>query len=122
MTVKVQISIGELFDKITILEIKSLVSDNEYVEKELKDLLEVKRYLTFYSTDLFQELREVNQKLWKIENKLRKKEKNQQFDEEFIELARSVYINNDKRSEIKKQINELHNSDYREVKVFDKYL
>lgn len=122
MTIRIPVSIGELFDKITILEIKSLVVDNEYVEKELEELQRVKSYLTFYSADLFQELREVNQKLWKIENKLRNKEKNQQFDEEFIELARSVYINNDKRSEIKKQINELYDSDYREVKVFDKYL
>jgi hypothetical protein len=122
MTIYIPVSIGELFDKITILEIKSLVVDNEYVEKELEELQRIKSYLTFYSLDLFQELREINKKLWKIENKLRNKEKNQEFDEDFIQLARSVYINNDKRSEIKRQINELHHSDYREVKVFDKYL
>lgn len=122
MTVNVKISIGELFDKITILEIKSLVSDNEYVEKELEDLLKIKSYMTFYCMEDFEELRQLNQKLWKIENKLRIKEKNNEFDQEFIELARSVYLTNDKRSEVKRKINELHDSDYREVKIFDKYL
>ena len=63
----------------------------------------------------------MNEILWKIEDKIRQKEKNKEFDEEFIELARSVYINNDKRSEIKKQINERTNSEYREVKFYEKY-
>jgi predicted nucleic acid-binding Zn-ribbon protein len=122
MKITIPISIGELFDRISILEIKSLFTDDEYVEKELCELKKIKNYLTFYSADYEKELREVNEKLWKVENKLRKKEKNKEFDEEFIDLARSVYITNDRRSEIKKKINELHNSDYREVKIFDKYL
>ncbi len=64
------------------------------------------------------ELREVNLNLWKIEDKLRKMEKEQRFDDEFIQLARSVYITNDKRAEIKRKINELCNSEYKEIKLY----
>ena len=64
------------------------------------------------------QLKKVNEKLWKIEDKIREKEKLQEFDDEFIELARSVYITNDERSKIKKKINELTNSSFREVKVY----
>lgn len=122
MIVKIPVSIGELLDKITILEIKLLITENEYVKKELEELLKIKDCLTFYYGDHFEELKRINQKLWKIEDKLRIKEEKKEFDAEFIELARSVYITNDKRSEVKKQINELNQSDYREVKIFNKYL
>jgi hypothetical protein len=63
-------------------------------------------------------LREVNKTLWEIEDKLRKLEKEQRFDEEFIELARSVYTTNDERARIKKEINEITNSSFKEVKIY----
>jgi hypothetical protein len=121
MKITIPISVGELIDKITILEIKSLLVNNEYIERELNELYKLRSTITQYILDCEIKLKKVNEKLWKIENKIRQKEKNEEFDEEFIELARSVYINNDKRSEIKKQINERTNSEYREVKFYEKY-
>jgi hypothetical protein len=118
MKVVVSISVGELLDKISILEIKSLFTDNEYVLKELEELNLIKSTLTQYTLEYEVQLKKVNEKLWKIEDKLRKLEKEQRFDNEFIELARSVYETNDKRSRIKEKINELCNSEYREVKVY----
>jgi predicted nucleic acid-binding Zn-ribbon protein len=118
MKVTIPVSVGELIDKITILEIKSFFINNEYIDKELKELNQIKSTLTQYILEYEVQLKKVNEKLWKIENKLRQKEKFQQFDEEFIKLARSVYINNDKRAEIKRKINELTNSDYKEIKVY----
>lgn len=121
MKITIPISVGELIDKISILEIKSLLTNNEYIERELNELYKLRSTITQYILDCEIELKKVNEILWKIENKIRQKEKNKEFDEEFIELARSVYINNDKRSEIKKQINERTNSEYREVKFYEKY-
>jgi len=118
MKITVPVSVGELIDKITILEIKSLFTQNEYIEKELKELNLIKSTLTQYTLEYEIELKVVNENLWKIEDRIREKEKLQEFDEEFIELARSIYINNDKRAEIKKKINELTNSTYQEVKVY----
>jgi hypothetical protein len=121
MKITIPISVGELIDKITILEIKSLLVNNEYIERELNELYKLRSTITQYILDCEIKLKKVNEILWKIEDKIRQKEKNEEFDEEFIELARSVYINNDKRSEIKKQINERTNSEYREVKFYEKY-
>ena len=121
MKIMIPVSVGELIDKITILEIKSLFTNDNYVSKELNELNQIKSTLTQYTLDYEVQLKKVNEILWKIEDKIRQKEKNKEFDEEFIELARSVYINNDKRSEIKKQINERTNSEYREVKFYEKY-
>lgn len=121
MKITIPISVGELIDKISILEIKSLLTNNEYIERELNELYKLRNTITQYILDCEIELKKVNEILWKIEDKIRQKEKNKEFDEEFIELARSVYINNDKRSEIKKQINERTNSEYREVKFYEKY-
>jgi hypothetical protein len=118
MKITIPVSVGELIDKITILEIKAFLSDNEYVHKELKELNQIKSTLTQYLLEYETELKKVNEKLWKVEDKLRKLEKEQKFDFEFIELARSVYKLNDKRAEIKKEINERCNSSYREVKVY----
>lgn len=118
MKVTIPISVGELIDKITILEIKSLFTDDEYVYKELEELNQIKSTLTQYTLEYEVELKKVNETLWKIENKIRDKEKKQEFDNEFIELARSVYINNDKRAEIKRKLNELTQSSYREIKVY----
>ena len=118
MKITVPISVGELIDKITILEIKSLFTDDKYVERELIELNSIKNTLTQYTLVYEFQLKKINEKLWKTEDKLRKLEREQRFDDEFIELARSVYINNDKRAEIKKEINEQTNSTYREVKVY----
>jgi hypothetical protein len=118
MKITVPISVGELLDKITILEIKSLFTDNQYIQKELDELNQIKSTITQYTLEYEVQLKKVNETLWKIEDKIREKEKLKEFDDEFIELARSVYINNDKRAEIKKQINELTNSTYQEVKLY----
>ena len=118
MIVNIPISIGELLDKITILEIKSLFTNNEYVSKELEELNQIKFTLTQYTLEDEVKLKEVNLKLWTIEDRLRVLEKEQRFDEEFIELARSVYKTNDLRAAIKKKINEETQSTYQEVKLY----
>lgn len=118
MKITIPVSVGELIDKITILKIKASLSDNEYVHKELKELNQIKSTLTQCFLEYEIQLKEVNQTLWIIENKIRQKERNQEFDDEFIQLARSVYINNDKRAEIKRKINDLVNSIYKEVKIY----
>ncbi len=118
MKITIPVSVGELLDKITILEIKSKYTDNEYVIKELNDLNEIRNTITSYTMEYMDELKDVNQKLWDIEDRLREKEKLQEFDVEFIELARSVYMTNDLRAAIKKKINEETRSDYQEVKLY----
>ena len=118
MAINVLISVGELLDKISILEIKAFLTNNEYVHKELEELNQIKSTITQYTLEYEVQLKKVNETLWKIEDRLREKEKLKEFDEDFIQLARSVYITNDKRSEIKKKINELCNSSYREIKVY----
>jgi len=114
----IPISVGELLDKITILEIKSQYTTNQYVSKELDDLNQIKSTLTEYTLEDEVKLKEVNQKLWEIEDRLREKEKLQEFDAEFIELARSVYMTNDLRARIKKKINEETQSTYQEIKCY----
>ena len=118
MKITVPISVGELIDKITILEIKSLFTDDKYVERELIELNSIKNTLTQYTLVYEFQLKKINEKLWKTEDKLRKLEREQRFDSEFIELARSVYIINDERAKIKKEINEQTNSTYREIKLY----
>ena len=101
-----QISIGELIDKITILKIKQVKMKGDQLEnvnKELKSLETIiKDYQIDVDKDLFDNLKKINYSLWEIEDSIRLKEKKQEFDKDFIELARSVYIQNDKRSLIKK--------------------
>ena len=115
---QIPISIGELLDKITILQIKSKHTDNEYVIKELQDLSKIAQELEVYKQSYLNELLIVNSLLWDIENKLRELEEEYRFDEEFISLARQVYISNDKRAEIKRKINEETNSSYKEIKLY----
>jgi predicted nucleic acid-binding Zn-ribbon protein len=114
----IPVSVGELIDKITILEIKSMFTDNEYIKRELEELNKIKSSITQYILEHEIELKKVNEKLWKIEDKIREKEKLKEFDEEFIELARQVYITNDKRAEIKTKINIQTNSNFREIKLY----
>lgn len=118
MKIIIPVSVGELLDKISILEIKSMFINDEYVIKELEELNRIKDMITQLSPEYMNELREVNKKLWKIEDELRNLEKEKRFDQEFVELARSVYITNDKRAEIKRKINEETNSLYKEIKVY----
>ena len=118
MKITIPVSIGELLDKITILEIKSLLGYNEYVEKELEELKQIKDTITSYTEEYVNQLQKVNQNLWKIEDRLRVLEKEQRFNNEFIELARSVYKLNDQRAEIKRKINKETNSEYKEINIY----
>ena len=123
----IPVSNGELMDKYSILLIKKeYINDltkTNYVNQEITYLLEyVNKIKTTYNIDeVFNKLIEVNKKLWVIEDKLRVKEKKQEFDKEFIELARSVYFTNDERAVLKKQINEDTDSNIFEVKSYEKY-
>jgi hypothetical protein len=115
--IQVPISVGELIDKISILSIKSQYTDNSYVTKELQDLIAIAKKHQVYDASYISQLLSINRKLWKIEDDLRVLEKSQDFDITFIELARSVYITNDQRARIKKEINEKYKSTYQEIKV-----
>ena len=119
------ISIGELVDKITILEIKKNKLQNSKLENVLKELSFLRKLMAKHQIEitdnLFTQLKEINLKLWNIEDQIRIKEKNKEFDNIFIKLARSVYFTNDKRSEIKKRINRLSNSEITEEKSYAEY-
>ncbi len=119
------ISIGELVDKITILEIKKNKLQNSKLKNVLKELSFLRELIEKYkidiTEDLYAQLREINLTLWNIEDQIRIKEKNKEFDNTFIELARSVYFKNDKRAEIKKSINLLFNSEITEEKFYSDY-
>jgi predicted nuclease with TOPRIM domain len=118
-----EISAGELIDKITILEIKKTkINDGEKlknIEKELSSLNETfKKVIPKLSEIkiLIDKLKSINLKLWDIENAKRLAEKNNNFDEKFIELSRSVYKNNDERAKLKLEINNILGSNIKEVK------
>ena len=119
------ISIGELVDKITILEIKKNKLQNSKLENVLKELSFLRELIEKnkieITDNLFSQLKEINLSLWNIEDQIRIKEKNKEFDNTFIELARSVYFKNDKRAEIKKSINRLSNSEITEEKLYSEY-
>ena len=123
-----EISAGELLDKISILEIKlEKVKDKtnlEEINKEYKILKEVQDSnikITEKIKKLFKEIKEVNLSLWDIENEIRTCEKNKDFGKIFIELARGVYVNNDKRSKIKSEVNKILGSNIREIKQYVNY-
>ena len=116
--IQIPISVGELLDKISILSIKSQYTDNSYVTKELQDLISIAKEHQVYDAPYVSQLLSINRKLWKIEDDLRVLEKSQDFDETFIDLARSVYKTNDQRAFIKKEINEKYKSTYQEVKCY----
>ena len=124
-TILAPISIGELIDKITILEIKQIYMTGiklKNINKEMKLLKNILQDKNLeINIDLIKNLKKVNKKLWEIEDNIRIKESNQEFDEEFIKLARSVYIENDKRAFIKKEINQKYNSDLVEEKSYKNY-
>lgn len=124
---KIEVSNGEILDKLSILEIKkSKITESS----KLKNILaEIEHLYPLYAqiantADLrirFMELMEINLKLWEIEDKIRQKEKHSEFDVEFILLARSVYKTNDIRASLKKEINFLSNSVLIEEKSYEKY-
>ena len=124
-TILAPISIGELIDKITILEIKQIYMTGiklKNINKEMKLLKNILQDKNLeINIDLIRNLKNINKKLWEIEDNIRIKESNQEFDEEFIKLARSVYIENDKRASIKKEINQKYNSDLVEEKSYKNY-
>jgi hypothetical protein len=116
----IPVSVGEVWDKSSILLIKMQKIKDEsklvHVRYELSQLPALD-----FQHPLFQELRRVNERLWEVEDALRVKEARKEFDAEFIELARAVYITNDRRAEIKKQINEDFHSPIHEVKDYVAY-
>jgi hypothetical protein len=125
---QIPISWGELLDKITILQIKleNLTSKDalKNVERESKQLQTTFiQYCpeTIKVKQLEAELKKINQQLWDIEDKIRDKERNKSFDDEFIQLARNVYITNDERSRVKRKINDIFGSELVEEKSYAVY-
>ena len=123
-----EISAGELLDKISILEIKlEKIKDKENLQeinKEYKSLNVSKKSHLKVTPDiqnLISQLKDVNMKLWSIEDEKRICEKNKDFSDKFIELSRNVYKNNDKRAKIKSEINKLLGSNIKEVKKYSHY-
>ena len=126
---KIEVSIGELVDKLSILEIKLLnikdpqKSSNVYKELEtlnphFQDLLDE---YGIEMKNLYTKISKINKTLWDIEDSIREKESLEEFDEEFVELARSVYIVNDQRAAVKKEINLLTKSELIEEKSYSDY-
>jgi predicted nuclease with TOPRIM domain len=125
---KVDISTGEFLDKLTILQIKAeRIADTEKlksINKELTLLQDTWQKSAYHSVNLTEEiaeLKKVNETLWEIEDNIRDKERHKVFDQGFIDLARAVYINNDKRAEIKRAINLKTGSELIEEKSYAAY-
>ena len=126
---KVEVSTGELIDKISILEIKLLnIKDKEKSKNVYKELETLNPYfqdlLDKYGIEiknLYIKISDINKILWDIEDNIREKEALEEFDEEFVELARSVYIVNDQRAAVKKEINLLTKSELVEEKSYKDY-
>ena len=123
-----EISAGELFDKISILEIKlERIKDKNSQEEIIKEynMLKETQNSSIEFTDkikeLFESIKETNLSLWKIEDKIRVCEKNKDYGKNFIELARGVYFTNDKRSKIKSEINKILGSNIKEIKQYPDY-
>ena len=126
---KVEVSTGELVDKLSILEIKLLnIKDKEKIKNVYKELETLNPYfqdlLDVYGLkmkNLYVKISNINKALWNIEDAIRDKERAEEFDEEFVELARSVYITNDQRAAVKKEINLLTKSKLIEEKSYSDY-
>ncbi len=122
---KIEVSNGEIADKLTIIEIKLKQIKDEAKLKNLKNeyqvLDEAVSKIIKKEHPLYQELLKINQELWDIEDKIRDLERDKDFGEEFVKTARAVYFTNDKRSEIKRKINELTGSNLIEEKSYQKY-
>ncbi len=123
-----EISAGELLDKISILEIKlNKIKDQNLlieIKKEYEVLSKTRdSNISFLKgiNNLYNNLKEINEKLWKIEDEIRMCEKNSEFGQKFIQLARDVYFTNDKRSKTKLEINKILGSNILEVKKYTEY-
>jgi len=123
----VPVSVGELIDKLSILQVKKIKITNpeklKYVSEEF-DLLHNQSKIYFQVNEvrsLYDSLTEVNSNLWDVEDKLRVFESEKKFNEEFIELARKVYYTNDERFRLKNEINSITSSEIREVKDYKPY-
>ena len=128
MLVNIPVSVGELFDKVSILEIKKKKIKNKehlktikYELNKLNLIIKKKRLNSMLIRTEFNKLKNINLRLWNIEDKKRKYEKNKNFNDNFIYLARKVYLLNDKRALIKLNINNLSDSQIKEVKSYEKY-
>ena len=128
MKIEIPISCGELVDKLTILQIKKIKiieknkleqvnKEYEYLKKTYSEIL--KKFPNL--NEMYDRLYQINLKLWEIEDKVRMCEKNDKFDQSFIDLARNVYQTNDLRFTIKNEINEYLNSDIKEQKSYEQY-
>ena len=125
---KIEVSNGELFDKLTILEIKlNKISDKDKLNNLMTEWEYINSQATYFYqiygtklTSIIDKLDDINNKLWWVEDQLRLCEKGQRFDKEFVELARSVYKLNDERHVIKKDIDKLTNSKFSEEKSYSK--
>ncbi len=124
-SIQAPVSIGELIDKITILEIKVEKLEREAQKNAAKELDFLNQVLIRekikVEVELFQKLKSVNIKLWEIEEKIRNHEKSNEFGDDFINLARAVYIQNDLRASIKREINIKLNSELIEEKSYPDY-
>lgn len=126
---KVKVSTGELIDKLSILEIKLLnIKDKDKIKNIYKELEALNPYFQdlvdeygIKLKNLYTKISNINKTLWDIEDAIRDKEKVEEFDEEFVELARSVYIINDQRAAVKKEINLLTKSELVEEKSYSDY-
>lgn len=127
INMNIEVSNGEILDKLSILEIKlkyitdinktkNITTEYLYIQKISKNI-----FTSYNIASLYEELTEVNHKLWNIEDLIRIKESKKEFDNDFIELARSVYFTNDQRANIKKQINILTSSNFVEEKSYEQY-
>ena len=127
MIISTPVSLGELVDKISILHIKNInIKDEEKIKliREELELLNQTLNKHINNNDIqnyLDSLIEINSKLWTIEDDIRDCERNKKFDQTFIELARSVYFTNDKRSEVKLEINKKFGSKIIEVKSYEEY-
>ena len=124
---KIEISDGDLIDKFTILKLKlenishqkqkeNILKEYLYISEQIQGLMQNQKVY-----DLYVKLVDTNNQLWLIEDAIRIKEKNKSFDSDFIELARKVYITNDLRASIKKEINHLTESNFIEEKSYEQY-
>lgn len=122
---KIEVSNGEIIDKLTIIQIKlERIMDKsklKNLEKEFDELTTVTSSILSTSDPLYKALYEVNCELWDIEDRIRDFERNKDFGKEFIETARSVYFRNDRRAEIKREINIRTSSGLIEEKSYKKY-
>ena len=127
MLINTPVSLGELLDKISILIIKEKNIDDTqkqyHIKKELDSLNKTLEDSISQSKvkEYIEKLIEINSKLWLIEDDIRDCERKKKFDQQFIDLARAIYITNDRRSEIKLEINKKFGSELVEVKSYEKY-